>query len=175
MRQFEVRRLTEHEWQIWRDVRLAALRDAPDAFHSTLEREQAYDQARWRDMAKPAWGVKVVAFAGDSPVGVVGGYVCQEVEGAVDLFGMWVSPAARGSGVGAELVREVIAWANERDYAEMRLWVVDGNEHAQRLYVRLGFTATDEFSAHPRDRSARYQLMIRDLREPEMTFERSTG
>jgi GNAT superfamily N-acetyltransferase len=102
MRQFEVRRLTEHDWQVWREVRLAALRDSPDAFYSTLEQEQAYDEAKWRDLVKPAWGVKVVSLADDSPVGAVGAYVSEEVEGAVELFGMWVSPAARGTGVSAE-------------------------------------------------------------------------
>lgn len=166
MRQFEVRRLTEHDWQVWREVRFAALRDAPDAFYSTLEQEQAYDEAKWRDLAKPAWGVKVVSLADDSPVGAVGAYVSEEVESAVELFGMWVSPAARGTGVSAELVREVMAWANERGRAEVRLWVGDGNDRARRLYVRVGFTPVDEFYPHPRDRGARYRLMTLDLREP---------
>jgi GNAT superfamily N-acetyltransferase len=166
MRQVEVRRLTEYDWQIWREVRLAALCDAPEAFYSTLAEEHAYDEAKWQDMAKPAWGVKVVAYADDAPVGAVGAYLSEEIESAVELYGMWVSPAARGTGVGAELVRDVIAWANEHGRTAVRLWVVEGNERARRLYARLGFTPVDEFWPHPRDRSVRYQLMILNFREP---------
>ncbi|MBC6456682.1 GNAT family N-acetyltransferase [Actinomadura sp. HBU206391] len=157
-----MRHLTRHDWQVWRDVRLTALRDAPEAFYSTLEREQAYDEARWRDMVQPAQGLKVVAFAGGTPVGVAGGYASEEVEGAIELFGMWVSPAARGTGVAAELVREVIAWADKHGGGRgVRLWVVDGNDRARRLYERLGFTTVDQFYPHPRDHGVRYQLMTR--------------
>jgi hypothetical protein len=66
----EVRRLTPEDWEIFRDVRLMALADAPEAFASSLEREQNYDEARWRDWMQPARGVKAIAVVEGRVVGV---------------------------------------------------------------------------------------------------------
>jgi hypothetical protein len=46
----------------------------------------------------------------------------------------------RLTGVGAELVRDVIAWANERGRAVVRLWVVEASVSAvvYRLPARAG-------------------------------------
>jgi hypothetical protein len=63
-----VRRLTSHDWQVWRDIRLAALADAPRIFHGSLEEERAYGEAHWRGSADD--GVKAVAFREGTPIGV---------------------------------------------------------------------------------------------------------
>jgi ribosomal protein S18 acetylase RimI-like enzyme len=44
----EVRRLHPGDWAAVREIRLTALAQAPDAFASTLEREQAFDEGEWR-------------------------------------------------------------------------------------------------------------------------------
>jgi ribosomal protein S18 acetylase RimI-like enzyme len=45
---FEVGRLLPADWEAVREIRLTALAQAPDAFASTLEREQAFDEKEWR-------------------------------------------------------------------------------------------------------------------------------
>ena len=42
-----IRRLDGHEWRAYRDLRLRALADSPDAFGSTLERERDRPDAEW--------------------------------------------------------------------------------------------------------------------------------
>ena len=152
----ELKRIRADDWKLWRDVRLKALADAPDAFYATLEQEQAYDEDRWRDWLQ-SHGVQIVALEGAEPVGVVGGHLGGE---GAELYGMWVAPAARGSGLGENLVREVIGWAAEQGHERLRLWVADDNARAMRFYEKLGFTMADQTWPDPR-RHAHYKLMSR--------------
>lgn len=151
----ELRRIGADDWALWRDVRLKALADAPEAFYSTLERERAYDEARWREWMTGA-RVHVVAFDNETPVGLVGGHLAEE---GAELYGMWVAPAARGSGVSDDLVREVLAWAGEQGHGKLRLWVAKDNPRATRFYERLGFTMDGEIWPHP-GRELHYNLMV---------------
>jgi hypothetical protein len=43
-----VREAGPGEWQLVRDIRLTALRDAPSAFASAYQREAAFTEADWR-------------------------------------------------------------------------------------------------------------------------------
>ncbi|KAI1263731.1 acyl-CoA N-acyltransferase [Xylariaceae sp. FL1019] len=54
-----------------------------------------------------------------------------------------VDPAARGTGLGAGLVREGIAFAREKGYAKIILWTFGVLEGARRLYKREGFELTN--------------------------------
>jgi GNAT superfamily N-acetyltransferase len=62
---------------------------------------------------------------------------------------MWVSRQWRGKGVGDRLVDEVVAWTGEQGHPRVDLWVVEGNEVAERLYQRHGFRATEQTQPHP--------------------------
>jgi GNAT superfamily N-acetyltransferase len=55
-----------------------------------------------------------------------------------DLF---VEESARGSGLGAQLVKAAIERARERGSRRMELDVNDANEPARRLYERFGFSS----------------------------------
>lgn len=158
-----VRRLGPDDWQAWRDVRLAALTEAPHAFASSLAKEQGYDEAAWRDWLHPDQGVKVVADVATTAVGLVGAWVPADRVGAVWLYSMWVRPSWRGRGVGDLLVREILAWAREHDHEQVDLWVVDGNLAAERLYRRHGFRTTDECQPYPNDPNVLEHVMTRRL------------
>ncbi len=74
-----------------------------------------------------------------SPVGVVSA-AAGDVADAVDLMSMWVSPKARGRGVGKKAIEEVTSWAARRYPGRfVRLAVKSNNEPAIRLYRRHGF------------------------------------
>jgi GNAT superfamily N-acetyltransferase len=77
----------------------------------------------------------------ERPVGAIGGYTPPGAQ-AVLLIAMWARPDLRGRGVGDLLVREVLAWARENGWSQVRLRVADGNSPARRLFERHGFVPT---------------------------------
>ncbi|GAA2379938.1 GNAT family N-acetyltransferase [Dactylosporangium salmoneum] len=152
-----VRRLGPEDWREWRDVRLAALADAPEAFGSSLAREGAYDEAEWRAWLRPERGLKALA-GGD---GIIGAWVPEDRGGAVELYSMWVRPDARGRGIADALLAEALGWAEQEGRERVELWVIDGNDRARRLYERHGFRATGHTQPHPRDPEVLEHLMSR--------------
>jgi GNAT superfamily N-acetyltransferase len=155
-----LRRLGPDDWPAWRDVRLAALAESPDAFASSLTRERAYAEKDWRDWLDPARGLKAVA---DDGAGLVGAWVPADRDGAVELYSMWVHPRWRGRGVGDLLVGEVVDWAAENGHAVVDLWVAEGNEVAEQLYRRHGFRMTGESQPHPGRDGVLEHVMTRRL------------
>ncbi|HET6754687.1 MAG TPA: GNAT family N-acetyltransferase [Jiangellaceae bacterium] len=142
-----VRRVGPEDWEVVRDLRLRALRDAPAAFESTYEGEQGRSGKEWRAWLTRPTGVTVVATLNGQPAGLAGGYV--EEAGHVELVSMWVTPSARGSGMADALVAEVVHWARMRDVHEVRLWVTRGNDVAERLYSRHGFVRSGQAQPLP--------------------------
>ena len=70
----EIRRVQAGEWAAYRQVRLAALAEAPYAFSTTLERESAKDDAYWQDRA--AHGIPMfIAWQDGEPAGLAGAFV----------------------------------------------------------------------------------------------------
>lgn len=134
----DVIRLTEEDWRTLRDVRLAALADAPHAYGSTLAVERTFDETRWRDrFGNARWAVAV---RNAENAGLVG--VLTLEPDTPTLISMWVSPAHRGRGVGDALITEILRWAAENRWSRVVLRVADGNDAARRLFLRHGFTPT---------------------------------
>jgi len=144
-----VRRVGPEDWASWRDLRLAALSDAPNAFGSTYDGQRAKTEADWRDRLDPRNGLTAIASLDGGPAGMIGGYVTEP--GVVELISMWVARTARGRGVGDALVAEVVRWAEEQPARDVRLWVTRGNEAAERLYARHGFVRTGDVQPLPSD------------------------
>lgn len=129
-----------------RELRIAALTDAPAAFGSTLQRESARTVEDWSRWFSPG-----VTFFWMDDAGEAGGLVAAVVDGdglKADLVSMWVRPDQRGQGVGDAMVTAVVAWAQQQGLA-LRLHVVEDNSHAERLYERHGFRPTADVDVRP--------------------------
>ena len=156
----QVRRAHPDEWATVRDVRLAALADAPDAFASTLAREEGRTEAEWRSrVALIPW---FLAWQAGRPAGLVATFpVTQDSpEGPVHpvaewhLVSMWVPPGARGGGVADLLVRAVLEHARAAGAGKVTLWVAAGNARAAACYRRMGFQPTGRHQLYPRPGAA---------------------
>lgn len=134
-----------------RDVRLAALKEAPYAFGSTYEREAPFTEEQWRGRIN-ARSVTFFAYLPGTtePAGLAGVYV---EAGAADVVSMWVRPSARGNRVGEALIGAAADWVRDRGYDTLYLWVTETNTPARLLYERCGFTPTGERMPLPSDPS----------------------
>jgi GNAT superfamily N-acetyltransferase len=135
----EFRRLTADDWGLLRDVRLAALADAPYAYGSTLAVEADFGEDEWRRRLSGD-GLWVVALRGSVPVGIVGGYLPER--DTPMLVAMWVRPGNRGLGIGVGLVTAVVDWATENRWSQVVLRVAEGNASARKLFIGAGFAPT---------------------------------
>ncbi len=163
----QVRQLRSDDWPRYREIRLAALADAPGAFGSTLAREQALTDADWQERARSAAAGEVrTAFVAEEDgawVGLVGGYVTDGPPADVEMVSLWVAPHARGRGVGNQLVDAVVRWACDRGARVLGLWVTEGNRRAIGLYERRGFVATADRQPLPSDPDRLEMHMVRVL------------
>jgi ribosomal protein S18 acetylase RimI-like enzyme len=127
------------DWRLWRDVRLAALRDAPYAFSAKLEywEGEGNTEQRWRSRLIDV-PLNVVAQLDGTPAGMVSA-TNPNANGAIELISMWVAPFARGRAVGDALVAAVLQWAKEQRASRVDLAVMENNERATQLYRRHRF------------------------------------
>ena len=161
--EIRVRRLGPDDWKVWRDIRLAALADAPNAFGATLAEEQRFDEAKWRLRLTPSSGMAAVALDGPNAVGLIGGWTPEWTD-AVFLVATWVDPAARRQGVADALVAEVLNWSRDHGYPRVELRVTDGNDVARRLYLRNGFLPTGDIEPLDSNPSIGAELLVHELR-----------
>lgn len=128
----------------YRELMLEAYTLAADAFTSTAEERAAEPEPFWvRRIADPSGlGAAIGAFEGDALVGTVALQFSAKpkTRHVAQLIGMYVRPAARGSGAGRALVEAAIAHAQGREgVSVLQLTVTEGNEPAIRLYRAAGF------------------------------------
>ncbi len=134
-----VRVLTGDDWQLFREVRLEALHEAPYAFGSTVRDWQGErdSEERWRRRLTEV-PFNVIAYVDADPVGIASGTSPNE-DGAAELISMWVAPFARGQGIADALVDAVVRWASEENVEELSADVMEDNDRARAFFARRGF------------------------------------
>ena len=136
-----IRMFHPHEWPLYRDLRLAALRDAPDAFGSTLALEEPATDDDW--LARLTHGVAsahehpLVAELDEVAVGLCWARIDASDVDTARLHQVWVRPDARRHGVAQALLDAAIQWARQAGARTMALTV--SAEPAARMYRRAGF------------------------------------
>ena len=142
-----IERIDAEAWRVYRDLRLAALADAPSAFGSRLERERALGDGDWRE--RLARRAQFVALLDGLPVGTIG---CRpEGDHVSELVSLWVAPEARGSGVADRLVTAALA---RRQPADPPTWCCGSQTRTSRPSTSTRDTASDEPGAPSRSTTA---------------------
>ena len=138
-----IRQLEVSDAERYRAVRLRALREEPDAFGSSYEEQVERPLSFFEDRIRPTERrVTLGAFDGDALVGMV---TFMRESGTKDehkgnIIGMYITPEARGKGLGRALLLAAIERARRMPGVEqIHLGVVTRNTAARALYLSVGF------------------------------------
>lgn len=141
-----VQALKPEHVQQYRALMLKGYAQAPDAFTSTPEERAAEPESWWvKRIADPS-GLSVVfgVFVDQLLVGAAALEFSAKpkTQHKAHLVGMYVSPTARRTGAGTQLVQAAIGFARAKEGTTViTLTVTEGNESAIALYRRAGFVA----------------------------------
>ena len=143
----KVRRIEPDDWRKWKQSRLRALADSPEAFASSFAAEEKEPDVTWREYARHCSVSRAsAAFLARDEHGRVAGMVAAYLNDgkATDAYicAMWVAPVSRNRGVGRVLVDEARSWLAESGATEVKAWISDVNSSALRFYKTLGFEPT---------------------------------
>jgi RimJ/RimL family protein N-acetyltransferase len=139
-----IRRLNLGEASLYREIRLRALQESPDAFTTTYESALKRDYGSWVAQADgSAQGsdrATFIVFA-DQPIGLAGLYRDPDLPVRGELIQVWVAADHRGSSVAAELLDRIFEWASHNNFHLVRAQVTPANSRAFRFYEKYGFQA----------------------------------
>lgn len=142
-----IRRLTPADAPAYRALALSGYAESPEAFTSTVREREPQPLAWWAERvsdAPEAASVVIGAWDGDRLVGVVGlrFETRERTRHKATLYGMVVSPEARGRGLGRRLVEAALEHLRQRPGIEaVTLTVREPNTAARGLYRACGFEA----------------------------------
>lgn len=132
-----VSKLSSDEWQKYRDIRLAALKDDPLAFGSSYYEELHMSETDWRNRIDAMW----FATIDDNIVGLIG--LLQRENLASKHCGyvisLWVKPEFRGRGVAKELIQKLKDIAPSLGIRKLSLQVTATQTAAKTIYENMGF------------------------------------
>ena len=146
MSEIEIRRLTQADGALFRQLRLEALQRSPEGFASSHEAEKNRHATWFAGRLEEA--AVFVAFRDGAPLGMAGfrAHDTPKMAHKGMLWGMYVSPEARGLGVGRRLVQAVLDHARGK-VEFLQLAVTTENTSARKLYEAMGF---EVYATEPR-------------------------
>ncbi len=139
MSDVSVRALGGEDWQAYRDMRLAALQEAPEAFTGTFAQEEEFAQSLW--LTRMQRSARILATVDGVAVGIVS--VGEAEPEVAELFGMWVVPTSRGKGVAWRLMEAATEHARADGKRALQAWVSTENGRAVAFFSSYGFRPSD--------------------------------
>ena len=143
----QVQRLEPAHAVVYQALRLRGLKEHPEAFTSSYEEDVVRPLHAAETRLTPTPALPHNAFFGGwcegKLIGVVGmeGRYRQKERHNATVVGLFVASQARGLGVGEAMMQALLTHARRcPNLRQLDLTVTAGNEHARRLYERLGFT-----------------------------------
>lgn len=138
----KIRLLNENDAEEYKEKRIEALQNHPEAFSSSVEEELEYSLEVHASRLRAVNAYTFGAFKEDKLVGVVTlvTEIKRKLKHRSDIFAMYVTPQVRRHGVGKQLMNAAIEKAKEIGGVEqVYLTVSSNNIAAKNLYESIGF------------------------------------
>lgn len=142
-----IRVVRAQDWRLLRELRVAALADAPGAFLAGGD-EGKWTEDRWRgECRRGEW--LLLQEGGDAPVALARLVDYPQETPRLHLEAMWVAPRARRRGLARSLLAHAERRALDRGHAVLGLWIFEVNEQAAQLYRCAGYRPTGRSATLP--------------------------
>lgn len=144
----EIRHLNEGDIEQFRELLLYSLRESPKAFSDSPEEISSLDDQYFKSR---------LMIVGDPPESFVLGALDPNLVGMLtyrrdqrikarhksSVYSMYVHPELRGTGLGAQLMNEMILQAKKLPGLEqIHVWVMNSEQSARDFYLKFGFEST---------------------------------
>jgi GNAT superfamily N-acetyltransferase len=134
-----VRLLGPQDVEIFRRIRLEALRAEPAAYASRAEDWEVLPEEEWR--RRMTDNPVFAAFRDGEPVGIMGllGQRSSKMAHRATIVMVYIRASERGTGLAAALLEELVGHARDAGIRQLELAVSVENAAASRFYEREGF------------------------------------
>lgn len=143
-----LKRLTQDDWQTYRDIRLESLREEPLFFGGRIHIEEALTEADWR--ARLSGGRQNAVWClcdDDTPVGLTGAVQQRDDPDGALLVASYIRRPYRGRGHSALYYQARIEWARGEGFKYIDVAHRKGNDASRAANQKAGFQYTHTESA----------------------------
>jgi ribosomal protein S18 acetylase RimI-like enzyme len=141
-KKLEIRRLESKDAEIYKEIRIEALKANPEAFSSSYEEEKEYPLENFENRLNFGNFYTFGAFVEYKLAGIVTLILetKNKTNHRANIVAMFVYPEYRKCGIGRGLMTEAINKAKEiKEVKQVYLSVTSSNDPAKNLYQSLGF------------------------------------
>jgi ribosomal protein S18 acetylase RimI-like enzyme len=147
----EITHLQPQQWPQYRQIRLEALQNSPQAYTTTYQEMIDKPESFWQDRlvnaaaGKDSW--LLFARVDERIAGIIGAFLPEGSDRAV-IVSFYVTPKYRGKGVSTALMDAILSELRQNDTIQtVELAVTHSQEAAIGLYKRFGFEIFEEKEA----------------------------
>lgn len=113
---YSVRPLAQADWEVFRSIRLEALKDSPQFFGSNFVRENAFTQTDWHERLSGDGKAMFGLFDENQIIGLTGIVTDQndQSQKTALIISSYTTPVYRGKGLSRMLYQACISWAKDQ-------------------------------------------------------------
>ncbi|MGJ8678599.1 MAG: GNAT family N-acetyltransferase [Akkermansiaceae bacterium] len=146
-----IRRLNLGEGMLYKEARLASLKESPEAFSSSYIDAINRSEKSWHEQAdSSATGIDRATFIviDDAPVGLAAIYRDQNESDVGELIQMWIAPEKRNGSSARNLLGSIFHWAASNRFSRIKAEVMSKNHRALKFYKKCGFIESSDSAIH---------------------------